>query len=82
MVPSRECVGREARWPAGTDTLNLGSCDHLEPVQLLTWANGVGVASLVLAAFTVIPRCFPLGLVRLWCDGPSSSGVVLPLCDP
>jgi hypothetical protein len=27
----------------------------------------MGAASSASAAFTVIPRCSPLGLVRLWC---------------
>jgi hypothetical protein len=44
--------------------ISLGSCDHLRPVCALTWANGLGVASSGRAAFTVIPRCSPLDLLR------------------
>lgn len=39
----------------------------LRPVRGMTWANGYGMASLDSPAFTVIPRCSPHYLVRLWC---------------
>lgn len=47
--------------------ISLGSCDHLGSVWMLTWANGWAGASSGSDAFTVIPRCSPLYLVRLWC---------------
>lgn len=52
------------------EAISLGSCDHLRSVRLLTWWNGHDTASSGPAAFTVVPRCSPLDLVRLWC-GPS-----------
>ncbi|GGT25436.1 hypothetical protein GCM10010254_52510 [Streptomyces chromofuscus] len=39
----------------------------MRPVCALTWANSLGAAPSVSAAFTVVPRCSPLHLVRLWC---------------
>ncbi|WP_405559161.1 hypothetical protein OHV08_34935 [Streptomyces canus] len=47
--------------------VSLGSCDHLPPIWGLTWPNGRAAASSAALAFTVIPRCSPLELVRLWC---------------
>jgi hypothetical protein len=49
----------------------LGKCGHLRAVLGLTWANGRLVLPLGSAAFTVIPHCSPLDLVRLW-YAPSS----------
>lgn len=49
--------------------LSLGSCDHLGPVRALTWANGWTSVPPGSVAFTVVPRCSPLDLVRLWCGG-------------
>jgi hypothetical protein len=48
----------------------------LRAVRALTWVNGWAVASSGTVAFTVIPRCSPLDLVRLWCeaDGHRGSG--------
>jgi hypothetical protein len=34
---------------------------------VLNWANGLVEASSGSVAFTVVPRCSPLDLVRLWC---------------
>lgn len=53
--------------PCATWAPSLGSCDHLRPDRVLTWANGRAVASSGPDACTVIPRCSPLCLVRLWC---------------
>jgi hypothetical protein len=38
------------------------------PARALTWANGLGAAPATSPPFTVIPRCSPLDLVRLWCS--------------
>lgn len=43
---------------------------------MLTWANGSAVASSGSAAITVIPRCSPLDLVRLWCGVVASPQVI------
>ncbi|MCT9106957.1 hypothetical protein ACFWD7_02910 [Streptomyces mirabilis] len=47
--------------------ISLGSCDHWRAICTLIWANGLGAAPPTSAAFTVVPRCSPLDLVRLWC---------------
>lgn len=47
--------------------LSSGSCGHLLPGRSLTWAKARGAATTGLAAFTVVPRCSPPDLVRLWC---------------
>ena len=52
-----------------TRTLSLGSCGSLRPGRSLSWANGLDDVPLCLAVFTVIPRCSPPDLVRLWCGG-------------
>lgn len=48
-------------------TFGLESCGQLGPAVALTWSNGQFVVSAVSVAFTVIPRCSPLDLVRLRC---------------
>jgi hypothetical protein len=52
---------------AHVDAISLGSCGHLGVLRGLTCANGRVRASSAPLAFTVIPRCSPLNLVRLWC---------------
>jgi hypothetical protein len=41
----------------------------MRPVQPLNWDNVPDKVSSTVAAFTVVPRCSPLDLVRLWCGG-------------
>lgn len=52
--------------------LSLGSCGLLRAVSSLTWVNDRGMDSEGSALFTVVSRCSPLDLVRLWCrvNGP------------
>ncbi|WEP01042.1 sigma factor (plasmid) [Streptomyces sp. FXJ1.172] len=40
---------------------------HLGSMWALPWGDGVTSESQSLVAFTVIPPCFPLVLMRLWC---------------
>lgn len=47
--------------------IRFGSCGHLSPDSRLTWSDGDVAASWGGATFTVIPRCAPPDLVRLWC---------------
>lgn len=54
--------------------LSLGSCDHLWPTRTLTWADARGAASPSSATFTVVPRCSPSNLVRLWCGSDAMHG--------
>lgn len=49
--------------------LSLGSCGHLRLAGLLNWAFTWHRVSSPSVAFTVVPRCSPLYLVRLWCVG-------------
>lgn len=58
--------------------LSLGSCDHLRAARTLTSTNGSGATSSGWAAFTVIPRCSPLDLVRLWCGRGVLAAVARP----
>lgn len=65
----REPYGFRLRWRIGN--LSLGCCGSLGPdrwADLPEWL----VRGLLRApgAFTVIPRCSPLDLVRLWCGSP------------
>lgn len=63
--------------------LSLASCGSLWSERSLTWVNGWGSVPSDLAAFTVIPRCSPADLVRLWCAHPPSPlRPYLPLLRP
>ena len=53
----------------GARAISLGSCDYVRLHRALTCANDSGMASLGSAVVTVVPRCSPLDLVRLWCGG-------------
>ncbi|MGX1271315.1 hypothetical protein RKD18_004509 [Streptomyces phaeoluteigriseus] len=50
----------------------MGRCGHLGPVGLLNWGFTWHRVSSPSVAFTVVPRCSPLDLVRLWCTPLSS----------
>ncbi|WP_406414893.1 DUF6415 family natural product biosynthesis protein [Streptomyces sp. NBC_01614] len=65
-----------------TRALSLGSCGHLWPVCALTWPNDLGAALSASSAFTVIPRCPPLDLVRLWCAGRRLALDISTSCPP
>lgn len=56
------------------EALSLGSCGTPVPIRTLVCENGLAMASLGSAPFTVGPRCSSLDLVRLWC-GPSACGI-------
>lgn len=58
--------------------ISLGSCGHLWHVRALTWGNGCHTASSCPTAFTVVPRCSPLNLVRLWCVLPDEHMFAAP----
>ena len=53
--------------------LSLGSCEHFQTAGSLTWANSRCATSSGWVVFTVIPRCSPLYLVRLWCRAAAPS---------
>jgi hypothetical protein len=57
---SARCTG------AHVDAISLRSCDQLRAACTLTSTNGRGATSSGWVAFTVLPRCSPLDLVRLW----------------
>jgi len=57
-------AARTAGCDDGTRALSLGSCDHLQPVRALSWANARFTLLPGSAAFTLVPRCSPLVLVR------------------
>lgn len=63
----------------GSRVLSLGSCDHLRLARVLTWVNGRVMAYLGSVAFTVVPRCSPPDLVRLWCGRPHGAGARCPV---
>jgi hypothetical protein len=63
IVPSAG-VPRVAIGYHALSAISLGSCELLRPVRTLTWANGERAAPSDSAAFTVVPRCSPLVLVR------------------
>ncbi len=52
------------------------STGFFELIVELTWANGRTAASSAFVAFTVVTRCPPLDLVRLWCSTAGSPQLV------